>query len=139
MNIKWWSVWFYMFVKLIVYESVFPLKWRGFIMYKYPFILSGIFHLFRLKIFYKTIKMQVFVWNECKSFGEYMDILINKIMGMAFPQLFVRRNNISTALGKKLWLRTSVHNFFPLSSGNIISSHKKLWKCPIPNVEISIY
>ena len=21
---------------------------------------------------------------------------------------------------------------FPLSSGNIISSHKKLWKCPIP-------
>ena len=34
-----------------------------------------------------------------------MDILIIKIMGMAFPQPFVWRNDIFTALGKKLWLR----------------------------------
>ena len=38
-------------------------------------------------------------------------------MGMAFPHPFVWRNDISTALGKKLWPRTSVnqwkYNFFP--------------------------
>ena len=32
-----------------------------------------------------------------------MDILIIEIMGMAFPQLFVWRNDISIAQGKKLW------------------------------------
>ena len=31
-----------------------------------------------------------------------MDILIIRIMGRAFPQTFVSRNDISTALGKKL-------------------------------------
>ena len=34
-------------------------------------------------------------------------------MGMTFLQTFVWRNDISTALGKKRWLRTSVHHFFP--------------------------
>ena len=43
-----------------------------------------------------------------------MDILIIKIIGMAFPKLFVLRNDISTALG-----------FFPLCSGNIKFLHTK--------------
>ena len=32
---------------------------------------------------------------------------------MAFPQPFVWINYISTALGKKIWIRTSVQHFFP--------------------------
>ena len=40
-----------------------------------------------------------------------MDILMIFIMGMAFQQSFVWRNDIFTALGKKIWLWD--HNFFP--------------------------
>ena len=42
-----------------------------------------------------------------------MDILIIEIMGMAFPQLFMLRNDISTAQGKKLWTEVRSHHFFP--------------------------
>ena len=59
----------------------------------------------------------------------------------AFPQTFVWRNDIS---GKNDGLRYLSPSFFPLSSGNIISSHKSLWKCHSHNkvffnAEISIY
>ena len=40
----------------------------------------------------------------------------------AFPQTFVCRNDIYTAQGEKIII-------FPKSSGNMISSHKSLWKC----------
>ena len=51
-----------------------------------------------------------------------MDILIIKIMGMAFPQPFVWRNDISIALKKKYdFLPQSI--IYPLGSGNAPYHH----------------
>ena len=47
-----------------------------------------------------------------------MDIFICEIMGMAFPLPLGKNDD---------FVPQSI--IFPLSSGNIISSHKKLWKC----------
>ena len=66
-------------------EIIIPIKMKEFSNVEISIYSLQNFSFILFEDFYKTSKMQVFAWNKCKSLWEWMDILIIKIMGMAFP------------------------------------------------------
>ena len=102
-------------------------------------------------------------WKECyfHSQGEndwlkYNFIIFHQNEGISFCNLSIMNKFIEKSLNIKDFGDENTHrgkiciasfspmmtsyltqSFIPLGSGNIISSHKKMWKCPISPNEIS--
>ena len=101
-------------IDLIQVKYPFPFDSLIYYLVKCAFIPAGIFYLFFF-IIYDDVLMDLLKKYRVKS---------SHLKRMKIWCFYCPREKIMT------WYLSQY--FFPLGSGNIISSHKRMWKCSIP-------